>query len=72
VKAARWCFGSSPSEHGRATDDGMRRDRMGGGGSGFVRKETTPVVGQVGRIGQMGRAPDGSISEKKSEQGKGN
>jgi hypothetical protein len=29
-------------------------------------------VGQVGRMGRMGRAPDELISEKKSEQGKGN
>jgi hypothetical protein len=32
----------------------MRRDRTGGGGSGFVRKETTPVVGQVGCIDGSG------------------
>jgi hypothetical protein len=72
VKAAERRFGSSPSEHGRATDDGMRRNRTGGGGSGVPRKETMPEVGQVGRIGRMGRTPDGSISEKKSEQGKVN
>jgi hypothetical protein len=70
VKAAGRRFGSSPSERGRATDDGMLCDQMGGGSSGVLRKETTPEVAQVGRIGRMGRAPDGSISEKKSEQGK--
>jgi hypothetical protein len=72
VKATGRCFGSSSSKHGRATDDGMRRDRTGGGGSGVLRKETVSEVGQVGRIGLMGQAPDGSISEKESEQGKGN
>jgi hypothetical protein len=51
VKAAGPRFGSSPSERGRATDDGMRCDRTGGGGSGVLRKETTLEVGQVGRIG---------------------
>jgi hypothetical protein len=72
VKAAGRRFNLSPSERGRVTDDGMRRDRTGGGGSGVLRKETTSEVGQVGRIGRMGQAPDGSISENKSEQGKGN
>jgi hypothetical protein len=51
VKVAGRSFGPSPSERGRATDDGMRRDRMGGGDSGVLRKETMSEVGQVGHIG---------------------
>jgi hypothetical protein len=54
------------------SDDGMQRDRTGGGSSGVLRKETILEVGQVGCIGRMARTPDGSILEKKSEQGKGN
>jgi hypothetical protein len=72
VKAAGRRFGSSPSEHGRVTDDGIRRDRTGGGDSGVLRKDMMLEVGQVGCIGRMCWAPDGSISKKKSEQGKGN
>jgi hypothetical protein len=51
VKVVGRSFGPSPFERGRVTDDGMRRDRMVGGGSGVLKKEMMSEVGHVGRIG---------------------